>query len=150
MEWLSAEREPPSKVLRLVPVASPAAVLVYTGYKLMNPKAVRRLLEFGKGEVAIYAATLGTVVVVDLLTGIAVGIGLALGKLLYTFSHLAVSVQFDPQHGRTVLFLEGTATFVRLPKLAAALETVPRETELHVHFERLNYIDLACLELLMN
>ena len=138
------------QVLRLVPIASLAAVLVYTGYKLMNPRAVRALLKFGKGEVAIYAATLSTVVVVDLLTGIVLGIGLALGKLLYTFSHLAVSVQFDPQHGRTTLLLEGTASFVRLPKLAAALETVPQETELHVHFERLDYIDHACLELLMN
>jgi MFS superfamily sulfate permease-like transporter len=138
------------QVLRLVPVASLAAVLVYTGYKLINAKAVGKLLTFGKGEVAIYGATLATVVVVDLLTGIVVGISLALGKLLYTFSHLDASVKYNSPPGRTELFLEGTATFVRLPKLAAALETVPPETELHVHFERLHYIDHACLELLMN
>lgn len=138
------------QVLRLVPVSSLAAVLVYTGYKLMNPKAVRKLSEFGKGEVAIYAATLGIVVIVDLLTGIVVGIGLALGKLLYTFSHLEIRVKSDAGRRRTEIFLEGTATFVRLPRLAAALEAVPQDTELHVHFEHLDYIDHACLELLMN
>jgi MFS superfamily sulfate permease-like transporter len=135
------------QVLRLVPVASLAAILVYTGYKLMNPKAVKALLPFGKGEVAVYAATLVTVVVIDLLTGILVGIGLAMAKLLYTFSHLAIRT--EEANGRTVLYLEGAATFIRLPKLAAVLAKVRPGTELHVHFEELTYIDHACLELLM-
>ena len=137
------------QILRLVPVASLAAVLVYTGYKLMNPKAVRELAKFGKSEVAIYAATLGTVVVVDLLTGIVVGIGLALAKLLHTFSDLSVRVEQDPAGSRTVLYLQGAATFIRLPKLASVLETVAPSTELHVHFEELSYIDHACLDLLV-
>jgi MFS superfamily sulfate permease-like transporter len=137
-------------VLRLIPVASLAAILVYTGWKLMNPKAVRKLWEYGTGEVAIYFATLTTVVVIDLLTGILVGIGLALAQLLYRFSHLAIRVEEDPQHRRTVLYLEGAATFIRLPKLAQVLQKVPSNTELHVHLENLTYIDHACLELLIN
>ncbi|MGI8980210.1 MAG: SulP family inorganic anion transporter [Pirellulaceae bacterium] len=138
------------QVLRLIPISSLAAVLVFTGYKLMNPAAVRKLLEFGKGEVAIYAATLGTVVVVDLLTGIVVGIGLAMGKLLFRFSHLDVRLEDDPERNRTVLHLEGAATFMALPKLASELEKVRPTTELHVFFENLYYIDHACLDLLAN
>ena len=46
------------------------------------------------------------------------------------------------------LYLEGAATFLRLPKLAAALEAVPANRELHVHFDHLDYIDHACLDLL--
>ncbi len=137
------------QILRLIPIASLAGILVYTGYKLMNPKAVRALWQYGKGEVAIYAATLATIVVVDLLTGILVGIGLALAQLMYRFSHLAVRVEEDPERERTVLYLEGAATFLRLPKLAAVLQTVPPNTELHVHFEELSHIDHACLDLLM-
>lgn len=135
-------------VLGLVPVASLAAILVYTGVKLMSPKAVRALLPYGRGEVAIYFATLVTVVVVDLLVGIAVGIGLAVAKLMATFSRLKVRLR--EENGRTILYLEGAATFLRLPRLAAALEDVRPNTELHVHFEELTYIDHACLDLLMN
>jgi MFS superfamily sulfate permease-like transporter len=137
-------------VLRLIPISSLAAILVYTGWKLMNPKSVRKLAEFGKGEVAIYAATLVSVVAVDLLTGILVGIGLAVAKLVYTFSHLSIRFEEDQQRGRTVLQLEGAATFLRLPKLAAAIEAVSSESELHVNLENLTYIDHACLDLLMN
>ena len=75
-------------VLRLIPTASLAAILVYTGYKLVNPKSIVELGKYGWGEVAIFAATVGTIVFTELLTGVLVGIGLAAGKLLYTFSHL--------------------------------------------------------------
>ncbi|HWP01534.1 MAG TPA: SulP family inorganic anion transporter [Methylococcus sp.] len=137
-------------VLRLIPVASLAAVLVYTGLKLMNPKAVRTLWRTDRAEAGIYAATLGTVVVVDLLTGIAVGIGLALARLLYTFSHLDVTVEEERATGRTVIRLKGAATFIRLPKLAAALEQVRPDAHVHVYFHELTYIDHACLDLLVH
>lgn len=139
------------QVLELIPISALAAVLVFTGVKLMNPQAVKELAKFGKGEVVVYGATLATVVVVDLLTGIMVGIALALAKLLYTFSHLTVEIEESPNgNGRTVLRLSGAATFIRLPRLAAALEQVRPSTELHVDFEHLDYIDHACLDLLIN
>jgi MFS superfamily sulfate permease-like transporter len=46
------------------------------------------------------------------------------------------------------LSLKGSATFLRLPRLARALERVPPGCELYVEFDRLSYIDHACLELL--
>lgn len=134
-------------ILRLVPVASLAAILVYTGWKLMNPAAVRELGKFGRGEVLIYGATLSVVVTIDLLTGILVGLGLALAQLIYRFSHLELSLVEEPQNGRSILYMEGAATFLRLPQLADMLASVPPNTELHVHFEELRSIDHACLNL---
>jgi anti-anti-sigma regulatory factor len=55
-----------------------------------------------------------------------------------------------PRKDRAVLSLVGAATFLRLPRLAAALDTVPANAELHVDFQGLEYIDHACLDLLMN
>ena len=135
-------------VLQMIPTASLAAVLVYTGYKLVNVKGIKRLLEFGWGEVAIYLATLTTIVAKDLLVGVVVGVALAAGKLLYTFSRLSIKVDRDEVQGRYHMRLAGAATFVRLPKLAAALEQFPSGAEVHVELDRLSYIDHACLELL--
>lgn len=135
-------------LLQMIPTASLAAVLVYTGYKLVNFKEIKKLRQAGWGEVGIYAATLITIVAKDLLTGVIVGIALAAAKLLYTFSHLEVKMEENELNGRFVMHLAGAATFVRLPKLAAALEQVPDNAELHVELDRLTYIDHACLELL--
>lgn len=137
-------------VLRLIPTSALAAMLVYTGYKLINFKAIQDLRQYGWGEVAIYFVTLGTIVCTDLLTGVLTGIGLAAIKLLHTFSHLDARLEVDREKQTAVLKLEGAATFIRLPLLATELERVPHNIELHVDFERLNHIDHACLDLLMN
>ncbi len=137
-------------ILRMIPTAALAAMLVYIGYKLVNIKAIHELRKYGWGEVAIYAATVGTIVCTDLLTGVLTGIGLSAVKLLYTFSHLVVNLDVDQPNRKAVLSLEGAATFVRLPVLAEELEQVPGDVELHVDFERLDYIDHSCLDLLIN
>jgi MFS superfamily sulfate permease-like transporter len=135
-------------VLRAVPTAALAAILVYTGYKLVNPQNVKRLLQYGGMPVVIYAATLVTIVSVDLLKGILVGLGLSLIKILYALTHMAIEVRKDPGGGRIDLHLNGAATFIRLPKLADALEAIPAGVEAHIHFQKLDYIDHACLDLL--
>ncbi len=137
-------------MIRSIPVASLAAVLVYTGYKLLNLKQLKELRKYGWGEVAIFLATLIGIVTTDLLHGVLIGIALSAAKLLYTFSHLKTYLHVDCPSNRTVLSLEGTATFLRLPLLAATLEKVPANAELHVDLQRLDYIDHACLDLLMN
>lgn len=136
--------------LRYIPVASLAAVLVFTGYKLAYPKAVPKLLEYGKSEVAIYVATIGVIVATDLLKGVIFGLLLSLFKLLYVFSQLEISSNEDVLNNCLHLRLSGSATLIRLPMLATALENVRPGGEVHVHFDRLDYIDHACLDLLSN
>jgi MFS superfamily sulfate permease-like transporter len=134
--------------LSYIPVASLAAVLVFTGYKLAYPKAVPGLLKFGKSEVAIYLITIVMVVATNLLEGVLIGLGLSLLKLLQAFSHLEIRWDEDIVRNRVQLHLKGAATLIRLPKLAAALEEIRPGAEVHIHFEHLDYIDHACLDLL--
>jgi len=137
-------------ILRWIPTASLAAILVYTGYKLVDWRVVKELHKFGWSEVLVYAVTVLAIVLEDLLTGVLVGFGLSVLKLVFTFARLNIRQDVDPERNRTVLSLQGAATFLRLPKLAAALEKVPSDHELHVQFDRLDYIDHACLDLLVN
>jgi MFS superfamily sulfate permease-like transporter len=136
--------------LRYIPVSALAAVLVYTGYKLAYPKAVPTLLKFGKSEVFIYVATVVTIVATNLLGGVLLGLGLSLLKLLYAFSHLDVRKEEKAGENRVDLFLTGSATLIRLPKLAAVLEQLKPGAQVHVHVKDLDYIDHACLDLLTN
>ncbi len=137
-------------LLRMIPTASLAAILVYTGYKLVNWKSVLELKKFGWGEVFVYFATLITIVATDLLTGVITGVLLSAAKLLLTFARLDVHLRIDQENKIASLDLDGAATFLRLPQLAEALERVPPDYELHVDFEHLTYVDHACLDLLMN
>ena len=136
--------------LLYVPVSVLAAVLVYTGYKLAYPKIVPSLLKFGKSEVFIYFVTILVIVLTNLLTGVLVGLGLSLLKLLYVFSHLEVRKEENVAEGRTDIYLKGAATLIRLPLLAAELEKLKPSTHVHVHINELDYMDHACIDLMTN
>ncbi|MEQ1578236.1 MAG: SulP family inorganic anion transporter [Hyphomicrobium sp.] len=136
--------------LRYIPVSALAAVLVFTGYKLAYPKILPTLLKFGKGEVLIYFATIVTIVMTDLLKGVVLGLVLSMAKLLYAFSHLSIHREESPSGDRIDLFLKGSATLIKLPALAAELETLKPDAHVHVHIGDLDYIDHACIDLLTN
>lgn len=135
-------------VLNEIPTSVLAAILVYTGYKLVNVAQIRKIAEFGRQELAIYFVTLFGVVAIDLLTGVVLGFVLATLKLVYTFSHLKIETTHDEKANRIDFWMTGSATFFSIPQLSNALERSPRGSEVHVHVEKLDHIDHACLEML--
>ncbi|HYH50790.1 MAG TPA: SulP family inorganic anion transporter [Acidimicrobiia bacterium] len=72
--WLLALVALAPWVLRSVAVSSLAAVLVYTGWKLIDRTALAELRRHGGSELTVYAVTLGAIVVTDLLIGIIIGV----------------------------------------------------------------------------
>ncbi len=137
-------------VLRLIPTASLAAILVLTGLKLMNFGVARELVKFGRSELLIYVATLVGVVFVDLLSGVVLGIVLSSLKLLFRFAKLDVSYEERPDERAADLRIRGAAVFLQLPILAARLEEIPSDVVLYVHVDELTEIDHACYELFCN
>ena len=133
-------------VLQMVSTACLAAILVYTGVKLLNVGELVRLHRFGWPVVAIAVITMGTIVASSLLTGIVVGIGLSLLKLLWAISRLDVKVDHDPVSDRVDVIFEGSASFVNLPRFTDALDELPNAAEVHVHLKKLNYVDHAAVD----
>lgn len=140
-------------VLRMIPIACLAGILVFTGFKLIDFKGFRHLWKTSRSEALIFLVTVVVIVVEDLLLGVVTGVILSAIKLLVTFSFLDVRLELGEKRGGkqlATLAMSGAATFLRLPVLAAKLDEVPPGSELHVDLERLDYVDHACLELLMN
>ena len=140
-------------LLALIPTAALAGVLVLVGWKLMDFAAVRELWRVGKGEVAVFFTTVGGIVLFDLLTGVIAGIVLAAVRLLVKFGKLEVDSDLDgpAAPGAAPVYhlrLRGAATFLKLPKLADALEDVPPGCDVRADLAGLSYIDHACVELL--
>jgi MFS superfamily sulfate permease-like transporter len=136
-------------LLKLVPVSALAALLLVTSVKLIDLAAIRKLWGYGYRLVGIYAVTVLCIVCTDLLTGVMVGVVLSLAKLLYTMSRLEIRRINEPNSMRITLQLQGAATFISLPQLTSALERLPANCELHISLDHLDYVDHACLELLM-
>ncbi len=80
------------------------------------------------------------------------GLALSLISVIYALSqmHISVEARSGAWSARTDVHLTGAATFIRLPKLLDALESVPNDGEVHVHIRRLDYIDHACMDAIGN
>ena len=131
-------------LLGLVPASALAAILIYVGFRLVQVSTPLKLLEYGRGVFGIYVATIVGIVAIDLLTGIIIGLALSTARLVYSLAHLEIE-RLDTED-RIELHLHGAATFVALPRLAGALEKIPPGSELHMHFDELDFIDHACLD----
>ena len=133
-------------LLELVPESALAAILIYVGIRLVQVSTPRKLLSYGWPVFGIYLATVIGIVSIDLLTGIVIGLVLSTLRLVYSLAHLDIDRVDEDE--RIELHLHGAATFLALPKLAAALEEIPPGTELHMHFDELDFVDHACLDLI--
>ncbi|MEI2430324.1 SulP family inorganic anion transporter [Lysobacter yananisis] len=134
-------------LVRMTPVACLAGILVYIGAKMINLRQARSFAAFGKGWALIYFATVAAIVATDLLVGVLIGFALSLLRLALQASRLQVRLVHDAD-GRASLRLEGSATFLKVPAMARALERVPPNTRVRLDHDRLHHLDQACLELL--
>ena len=136
-------------VLREIPMAALGAILVITGWRLVSLAHARHLFShYGPLPAFIWLATLVTVVVEDLLTGVLVGIGLSILELVPHLKRLGLKVSEGPQGGAHAINLSGAATFVSLPKLSDTLERAPAGTPVRLDVTDLSTVDHTCAELI--
>lgn len=146
--WLLVAVAAIPSVLRLVPVSVLAAVLVFTGYKLVRQDVAALRERGGRFELVIFFATVAGIVSTDLLKGVLLGLGLAVAKIVWMFTHLRIRVERAESEKRTKVMLEGSATFVRLPELTATLASIAEGDDVHIHFVGLNHVDHASFDAL--
>lgn len=133
-----------ASVLGLVPLTVLAGLLVFVGVKLVNVQHIQELRR--RGELSVYVVTVAGVVGINLLAGIALGLALAIGRLLWRLGKVNVQVrQAGDVHQVRV---DGALTFVGVPKLAAALAQVPAgsQVELDLAVETLDHSGYEALE----
>jgi MFS superfamily sulfate permease-like transporter len=136
-------------VLTAIPMAALGAVLVVTGFRLVSLKHARHLFrDYGVLPVAIWAVTLMTVVAEDLLTGVLVGIGLSMLELVPHVRRLRLKVFEATEGDAHAITLDGTATFVTLPKLSDTLDRVPAGSHVTLDVTKLDAVDHTSAEML--
>lgn len=133
-------------ILSYIPKAGLAAILVYTGYKLMDFKVVKTFNKYGYGETAIYFATIGGVVFINLLAGVALGFALSLARLIWKTHHGKIE-KIAGDHETRFVF-EGSFSFVNLPKVASVLEQGEDREKIVFDLRHAYYVDHAIDELI--
>jgi MFS superfamily sulfate permease-like transporter len=117
--------------IQSIPLASLAALLVYTGYRLASPETFANVLDVGKEQFLMFVVTIIGVLAADLLVGVALGIvvKLAINLVQGVWPGNLFKIHFTVQqqdNDTLVIKLLGSAlfsNFLPLKKALARLES---------------------------
>ncbi|MFD2418655.1 SulP family inorganic anion transporter [Amycolatopsis pigmentata] len=130
-------------VLRSIPLAALAGLLVHVGARLVNVDHIRAVLRHG--DLPVYLLTLAGVVTIDLLTGVLIGIAAAALLMLRRVLWTGIHAERDGDGWRVVV--EGALSALSIPRLSAVLSGIPRGTQVTLELV-VDYLDHAAFETL--
>ncbi|MEJ2871651.1 bifunctional SulP family inorganic anion transporter/carbonic anhydrase [Actinomycetospora sp. OC33-EN08] len=127
-----------------IPMAVLAGLLVHIGAKLVNVGHMRELHRHG--EFPVYVVTILGVVFIDLLTGVLIGLGLALLMVLRRVVWASIEVQEPRSEGGTWhVVVEGALCFLSVPRLSRRLAQIPEGADVVVDLVT-DYLDHAAYD----
>ncbi|MGZ8217866.1 SulP family inorganic anion transporter [Methylomagnum sp.] len=109
-----------------IPLASLAALLVYTGFRLASPAGFARTLDLGREQLALFVITILGVLATNLLAGVIIGIAVKLllhvGRGVPLRNLLAISYRVErPAPDTCVIRVQGSALFSNFISLKSEL-----------------------------
>lgn len=136
-------------MFKYIPSASLAAILVYTGYKLINIKMIKNIYKFSRGEFVILIITIVAILSTNLLEGILVGLLCGIAKSLYRLTKFDIKTFEDSENNKINIIVNGNLTFIRLPQFAEIIETIPAGKQVVIDFKNINIADHSIIDLLV-
>jgi MFS superfamily sulfate permease-like transporter len=128
-----------SDLLNAIPLASLAAVLLYTGYKLATPRLLIEQMRMGAQQYVPFLATIGGIIVFGMLAGIGIGIVTQILFSLYQSHRNALQLtRYDDHY---VLRFQQNLTFMHNPKLQGLLAEIPENSVVIVDHDNAEYLD---------
>ncbi len=137
-----------AKLLRFVPVCSLAAILVYSGAKLITQQNLSELRAIGRVEIATYFITIFAIIATDLLKGVLIGLTVGTIAILVRLSNCRITILRDVVTNATTVKLVGAATFLAVPKLAEVLDEIETGAVINIDYSRATLLDSAVLQAL--
>lgn len=137
-------------LLNKIPLATLAAVLLVTGYKLCKPTVFKQMFQRGKYQWIPFLVTVAVIVRFDLLIG--VGVGLGVSVLFIMWGNLKSPYFFQKEKYRTGdlirLELSQEVSFLNKANILLTLDHMPENSTVVIDASKTLYIDQDVLDII--
>jgi len=143
-------------VLKSIPLAALAAILVHTGFKLASPQVFKRAYDQGVEQLLFLSSTLIITLYTDLLYGIIGGIALTLvlHMLLAKVGFVTFFRKIYKSGSKVTLLengtydvkLKGISNFLYALQLDKLIEHIPLGSNMHIDLSQSRLVDLSIME----
>lgn len=128
-----------SGLLNAIPLASLAAVLLYTGYKLASPGLFVSQIRQGAQQSVPFLATIGGILIFGMLAGIAMGF---ITQILFsTWRSQRNAMMLTRYDDHYVLRFQQNLNFMHNPRLKNLLAQIPENCVVIVDHDNAEYLD---------
>jgi len=136
--------------LNLIPLASLAAILFLVGYKLAKPVLFKQMYALGQSHFIPFIVTIAGIVFTDLLTGIAIGLVVAIFYVLYNNYKKPFLFEYEKHIKDGVIRIElaEDVTFINKAGIQRALNQIPDGSKVILDASKAINIDHDVIEII--
>lgn len=135
-----------SDLLNMIPKASLAAILIFTGYKMANLSLFKEHYQMGWNQFLPFGITIVAILFSDLLIGIIIGLITGFIFLVKNNFHTAVSLTKTDLH--YILRFEKEVTFLNKGPIKSMLKKIPNNAILLIDASETKFIDNDILDII--
>lgn len=133
-------------LLNLIPKASLAAILIFTGFKMANLSLFRTYFRMGWNQFLPFAITIVAILFTNLLIGILIGIATGFIFIIKSNFHTAVVLSQNENH-YTLRFTK-EVSFLNKGRVKSILESIPNDAALVVDATQLEFMDKDIIDMI--
>lgn len=137
--WVLVFALPFAGLAEMIPMAALAGLLVMIGVQLIKRAHIETAHK--TGDIAVYVVTITSVVFLNLLEGVLIGLALSIALTVWRVIRTRVEARAIDDHTWHVS-IEGSCSFLSLPKLTSVLASVPAGVTVIVEMS-VDFIDHA-------
>ena len=134
------------QLINLIPLASLAAILIYTGYKLAKIPLFVEHYKKGMDQFIPFCVTILSILFTDLLIGI--GVGIATGVVFILRTNFKSSVMLVKDNDQFMIRLRKDVSFLNKPIIKNKLEKIPDNSFLLIDTSRAEFIDKDVIDVI--
>ncbi len=138
-------------LIHRIPLASLAAMLVFTGFRLAHPREFAHMYHIGREQLLIFVGTLLGVLMSDLLIGVFIGLGLKIAVHLFSgvsfgsFFHAAIETD-EPDENTLRVKVNNSAVFSTWLAIRKAVMAAPAEKTVILDLSMAPLVDHSTME----
>lgn len=126
-------------MLNTIPLSALAAVLIYTGYKLVKLPLFKEFFDKGWDQFIPFTATIVAILLTDLLIGIMIGI--LVGLFFLVRSNFRSSILVVNKDHNYLIRLKKDVSFLNKPIIKSKLNLIPENSFVIIDATRADFID---------
>jgi carbonic anhydrase len=141
-----------SPVLNLIPLASLASILLFTGYKLTKVSLFKEMYKKGLNQFIPFMATILAIVFTDLLIGVLIGLAVSVFYILKSNFRNPFILQKESLHTNEIVRIElpNQVSFLNKASIKETLWSIPNNTKVVIDASHADFIDDDILEIILN